>query len=65
MREGPTRSKRKEGIHSLPLGRSDNFDLHRSWSEGGNLLLHSVGDSSVHRSSSRHDDVPVELSSDI
>ena len=28
----------------LPLGRSDDLDLHGGWSQGGDLLLHSVGD---------------------
>ena len=29
----------------LPLGRSDNLDLHGGGSKGGDLLLHAVSDS--------------------
>ncbi|KAG8222291.1 hypothetical protein J437_LFUL001833 [Ladona fulva] len=31
----------------LPLGWSDDLDLHGGWSQGSNFLLHTVGDSRV------------------
>jgi len=32
----------------LPLGRRDDLDLHGGWRQGGDFLLHAVGDSGVH-----------------
>ena len=32
----------------LPLGRSDDLDLHGGRSQGGDLLLHAVSDTGVH-----------------
>ena len=32
----------------LPLGRSDDLDLHGGRSQGGDLLLHTIGDTGVH-----------------
>jgi len=49
----------------LSLGRSDDLDLHRGWSQGGDLLLHSVGDSWVHGGTSGKDGVGVQIFTDI
>jgi hypothetical protein len=49
----------------LSLGRSDDLDLHRGWSQGGDLLLHSVGDSWVHGGTSGQDGVGVQIFTDI
>jgi len=49
----------------LALWRSDDLDLHGRWGERGDLLLHAVGDTWVHRSTARHDDVAIEILSDI
>ena len=32
----------------LPLWRSDDFNLHRGWSQRGDLLLHAVSDAWIH-----------------
>jgi len=45
----------------FPLGRSDDLDLHRGRSQGGDLLLHSVGDSRVHGGTAGKDGVGVEI----
>merc|ERR1719195_712234 len=49
----------------LPLGGSDDLDLHGGGSQGGDLLLHSVGDSGVHGGASGHDGVGVQVLPDI
>ena len=49
----------------LALRRCDDLDLHRGWCEGGDLLLHSVGDSRVHGASARQDGVGVEILTDV
>jgi len=49
----------------LPLGRSDDLDLHGGRSQGGDLLLHPVGDSGVHGRASRKDGVGVEIFTDV
>jgi len=52
-----------DGVLSLWWG--DDLDLHRGWSEGGDFLLHSVGDSWVHSGTTREDGVGVKILSDI
>jgi len=32
----------------LPLRGSDDFDLHRGWSQGHDLLLHAISDTREH-----------------
>ena len=32
----------------FPLGRSDDLDLHGGRSQGGDFLLHTIGDTGVH-----------------
>ena len=49
----------------LSLGRSDDLDLHGGRSQGGDLLLHSVGDSWVHGGTSGEDGVGVEILTDV
>jgi len=49
----------------LPLGRSDDLDLHGGGSQGRDLLLHSVGDSGEHGGTTREHSVGVEVLSDI
>ena len=49
----------------LPLGRSDDLDLHGGRSEGGDLLLHSVGDAGEHGGTSREDSVGVQILTDV
>ena len=45
----------------FPLGRSDDLDLHGGRSQGGDLLLHAVGDTGVHSRAAREDAVGVEI----
>jgi len=49
----------------LSLGRSDDLDFHSRGSQGGDLLLHSVGDSWVHGGTSGKDGVGVQILSDV
>merc|ERR1739840_23290 len=45
----------------LPLGRSDDLDLHGRGSQGGDLLLHTIGDTGVHGGAAGEDGVGVEI----
>ena len=49
----------------LPLGRSDDLDLHGGRSQGGDLLLHAVSDTGVHGGASGHDGVGIEILTDV
>merc|ERR1719295_323437 len=49
----------------LPLGGSNDLDLHGGRSQGGDLLLHAVSDTGVHGGASREDGVRVEILTDI
>merc|ERR1719330_1784097 len=49
----------------LPLGRSDDLDLDGGGSEGGDLLLHTIGNTGVHGSASGHDGVGVQVLTDV
>ena len=49
----------------LPLGRSNDLDLHGRGSEGGDLLLHPVGDAREHSGSSGEDGVGVQILPDV
>ena len=45
----------------FPLGRSDDLDLHGGRSQGGDLLLHTIGDTGVHGRTTREDSVGIEI----
>ena len=49
----------------LPLGRSDDLDLHCGWSQGCDLLLHTVSDAGVHRAATGEDGVGVQVLTDV
>ena len=49
----------------FPLGRSNDLDLHRWWCEGGDLLLHTVGDARVHCATTGENGVGVEILTDV
>merc|ERR1719361_235343 len=49
----------------LPLGRSDDLDLDGRGSEGGDLLLHTIGNTGVHGGASGHDGVGVQVLPDV
>jgi len=49
----------------LALGRRDDLDLHGGWGEGGDLLLHAVGDAGVHGGASGEDGVGVQVLTDV
>merc|ERR1712033_135084 len=49
----------------LPLGGSNDLDLDGAGSEGGDLLLHPVGDTGVHGGAAGHDSVSVQVLPDI
>ena len=65
--EGGQRSKdgssNPDGV--LPLGRSNDLDLHGGRSQGGDLLLHPVSDSREHGGASREDGVGVQVLPDV
>ena len=45
----------------LSLGRSDDLDLHGGRSQGGDLLLHTIGDTGVHGGTAGKDRVGVQV----
>merc|ERR1711899_337113 len=49
----------------LPLGGSDDLDLDGGGSQGGDLLLHSVGNTGVHGGATGHDGVGVQVLPDV
>jgi len=49
----------------LSLGRSDDLDLHGGRSQGGDLLLHTIGDTGVHGGATGEDGVGVEILTDV
>ena len=49
----------------LSLRGSDDLDLHGRWGQGGDLLLHTVGDTWVHGGASRQDSVGVQILTDV
>merc|ERR1719186_2021580 len=49
----------------LPLGRSDDLDLDGGGSEGGDLLLHTIGNTGAHGGASGHDGVGVQVLPDV
>ena len=49
----------------LPLGRSDDLDLHGGGSESSHLLLHPVGNARVHGGASRQHSVGVQVLTDV
>jgi len=49
----------------LSLGRSDDLDLHGGRSQGGDLLLHTIGDTGVHGRATREDSVGIEILAEI
>merc|ERR1719489_2799 len=49
----------------FPLGRSDDLDLHGGRSQGGDLLLHTIGDTGVHGGAAGEDGVGVEIFTDV
>ena len=49
----------------LPLGGSDDLDLDGGGGQGGDLLLHPVGDTGVHGGAAGHDGVGVQVLADV
>jgi len=49
----------------LPLGRSDDLDLHGGRSQGGDFLLHTIGDAGVHGGAAGKHGVGVEILTDV
>jgi len=49
----------------LPLGGSDDLDLHGGGSQGGDLLLHAISDTGEHGGASGQDDVGVQVLADV
>merc|ERR1740122_696438 len=49
----------------LPLWRSDDLDLDGGGNEGGDLLLHTIGNTGVHGGASGHDGVGVQVLPDV
>merc|ERR1712045_37672 len=49
----------------LPLGGSGDLDLDGGWSQGGDLLLHPVGNTGVHGGATGHDGVGVQVLPDV
>lgn len=49
----------------LPFWGSDDLDLDGGWREGGDFLLHPVGDTGVHGGTTGHDSVGVQVLTDV
>merc|ERR1719384_1354617 len=49
----------------LPLGRSNDLDLHGGGGQGCDLLLHSVSNTWVHSGASRQNSVSIQILPDI
>jgi len=49
----------------LSLRRGDNLDLHCAGCQGGNFLLHAIGNTGVHGRTARQDSVGVQVLTDI
>jgi hypothetical protein len=49
----------------LAFRRSNNLDLHGAWCQGGKFLLHTISDTGVHGGTTRHDDIGVQVLTDI
>merc|ERR1712098_443245 len=49
----------------LPLRGSNDLDLHGGWSQGGDLLLHSVGNTREHGGSTGEHGVGVQVLPDV
>jgi len=60
---GEDRAADPDGV--LPLGRSDDLDLHRARRHRRDLLLHAVGDAGEHGRAARHDRVGVQVLADV
>merc|ERR1711982_163910 len=52
-----------DGVFSL--GGSDDLDLHGGRSQGGDFLLHTIGDTGVHGGAAGEDGVGVEILTDV
>ena len=48
----------------FPLGGSDDLDLHGGRSQGGDFLLHTIGDTGVHGGATGEDGVGVKILKD-
>merc|ERR1719295_1057139 len=49
----------------LPLRRGNDLDLDGGGGQGGDLLLHSVGNTGVHGGAAGHDSVGVQVLADV
>ena len=49
----------------LPLRGSNDFDLDGGWSQGSDLLLHSVSDTGVHGGASGEDSIGIQVLPDV
>lgn len=49
----------------LSLRRSNDLDLHRRWSQGSDLFLHTLSNTWEQSSTTRHNNVTVQLLSDV
>ena len=60
---GEDRPADPDGV--LPLGRSDDLDLHSARRHRRDLLLHAVGDAREHGRAAGHDRVGVQVLADV
>merc|ERR1712019_84648 len=49
----------------FPLGGNNNFDFDGRWSQGSDLLLHTISNTRVHGGATRHDSVGIEILPDV
>lgn len=60
---GKNRTTDPDGV--LPLGGSNDLDLHARRRERSELLLHTVGDTGEHGGTTGEDDVAVQVTTNI
>ena len=60
---GQDRATDPDGV--FPLRGSNDLDLNGGWSQGSDLLLHSVSNTRVHGGATRHDGVGVQVLPDV
>merc|ERR1711962_905437 len=65
--EGGKRSQDRSSDpdRELPLWRSNDLDLDGGWSQGSNLLLHTVSNTRIHGGAPRHDSVSIQVLPDV
>lgn len=60
-----TKDRTSDPNKEFSLSRGDNLDFHGWWSQSSDFFAESLGNSGIHGCSTTHNDVAVEILSDI